>query len=1072
MHLSDNSQETKLKKRVAAMWGSSFFKSVSKVSSTLTLALVICLPLSGQAEAADVVETYKDASGWKLQVNGSDYYVKGVVWGYSPRGQNYSYNLWAESDDFIRKVLDYDMGLLKAAGVNTIRTFSMVPPKWVTYIYQEHGIMSVVNPLMGRYGYSINGRWVPFTDYSDSLTRATLLKDTLEIVDEYKNTPGVLMFAFGNESNYGLSWSSFEIENLPEGEQNTAKARYLYSLFNEVMAAGKKIAPNHPFTIVNGDIQYIDLIAELCKDMDLLGVNAYRGKSFTGLWRDVDEKLDLPVVFFEFGSDAFNAREFEEDQVSQALLLKDQWQEMYNKAAGNGEEGNSIGGFVFEFRDEWWKYLQIENLDIQDNNASWSNQGYMFDWAEGKNNMNEEWFGIAALGPKNSDGVYTARPRMAYDVLSEIWHLDPYKNKKAAFNQSINNMNMEFYALKGEVRMLKSESKEDKQKLSFNGGSVRAEMVVKGQEIDITENGENGTEFSDGQMLFLDLGFQPADNFDGQLTINILGNVADKEPLEIEYGRRGLPFSIKAESNDEVIEGAGNANGTYVFESEARVEIYDFDATYQGDNFDLTAFYHTPRYHWKNEGDFFGLVREATDIAGMDIWNAKAPEGVEFAGKGKLDGLKIIAGPEVYWGANPKVVLKYEKTIGKIDWAFMHAEDLARRDQGTGAAGATERKTRQTTLYAKRDFANEITLEVGGLMSAVEKVDDSYTRWDGQNVILDQIDFEDTLGFRAKLSFPLFGTRSYVSTYHAGLVADGGDVLKDFGISDPTGLPYSSQGNKREVEAGMMINFGDFMVYPRAMYRDNLVDANPFIPPSINGGILNPGTQPRDTDKDPFAVLGNREARSAEVFLTYDPTGASFFYDWDNEWKEDAKFAFNIGGNYTEYPTFTDAYLFYFLPGRRNASFGEGLPSEYVWSVSSRMVFNPNYRAKYILNLKSGKQQSTGNPNGGTRKFHEIHGKAVWANTHVLSGYFKKDAWGPYDFQRQFNVTFPEQYKIDYQYFFDGGANQFIPLAGGTTSVGIRALYRTNDPNAIVPSGYEEQGDYIFQTVAYFTYRF
>ena len=76
--------------------------------------------------------------------------------------------------------------------------------------------------------------------------------------------------------------------------------------------------------------------------------------------REMFAKLDLPVVFFEFGSDAFNAREFREDQVSQAMILKDQWQEMYNKAAGNGEEGNSIGAFIFEWRDEWWKYVKTE----------------------------------------------------------------------------------------------------------------------------------------------------------------------------------------------------------------------------------------------------------------------------------------------------------------------------------------------------------------------------------------------------------------------------------------------------------------------------------------------------------------------------------------------------------------------------------------------------------------------------------------------------------------------------------------------------------------------------------------
>ena len=587
------------------MAGSSFFKSLRKVGSLLAVTMAFCVPFTSQALAADAVETYKDDSGWKLLVNGEDFYVKGVVWGYSPRGENYSYGLWAESDDFIRKVLDYEFGLMKAAGVNANRSFTMIPPRWVTYIYREHGIMSVINPLMGRYGYSVGGKWIPFTDYSDPLTRATLLKDMLEIVETYKNVPGVLMFAFGNESNYGLSWSSFEIENLPEGEQNTAKARYLYSLFNEVMTEGKKIAPNHPFSIVNGDIQYIDLIAELVPSLDILGVNAYRGKSFTGLWKDVEEKLDLPVVFFEFGSDAFNAREFQEDQVAQATILKDQWQEMYNKAYGNGEEGNSIGGFVFEWRDEWWKYLQIENLDIQDNNASWSNQAYLFDWAEGKNNMNEEWFGITALGTQNSDGVYTARPRMAYDVLSQIWNMDPYAYKKSAINQGFDDINMDYLALKGEVRLLKAENTESKRKLSFTGGDLRAEMVLQGTEQAITEDGENGLEFSDGQMVFLDFAFQPSDNVEGQFSINMLANVADKQPLEYTYGDRGRPVVIEApvEIQDVLVSPT-------TLKGRERIEIYDFEATYQGENFDINAFYHTPRFHWGYKGDMFGLLRE------------------------------------------------------------------------------------------------------------------------------------------------------------------------------------------------------------------------------------------------------------------------------------------------------------------------------------------------------------------------------------------------------------------------------------------------------------------------------
>ncbi len=1049
-----------------------FFRGMNNVRRRLAVILLLSASLMAPAHAADKVTTYKDERGWKLQVNGSDYYVKGMVWGYTPRGENYNYNLFGKSDDFIRKVLDYDFGLMKAAGVNTVRSFGFMPPKWVTYVYKEHGIMTVVNPLMGRYGYSVGGKWIPFTDYSDELTRATLKKDMLELVEQYKNVPGVLMFAFGNESNYGLSWKSFEIENLPEGERNTEKARYLYSLFNEVVRAGKTIDSNHPFTIVNGDIQYIDLIAEYCKDLDLLGVNAYRGKSFTGMWADVQKKLDLPILFFEFGSDAFNAKTFEEDQFHQATMLKDQWQEMYNKSYGNGEEGNSVGGFVFEWRDEWWKYLQEENLDIHDNNASWANGGYPHDFVEGKNNMNEEWWGITALGTPNAEGVYTARTRMAYDVLSAIWHMDPYQLKKEAVNQSFSTLNMDYFALKSEVRELKSEAAEKRKTLSFTGGQLKGELVWKGQEQDITEQGENGTEFSNGEMVFLDFGFQPTDRIDGQFTVNVLANVADTEPLQFQYGRRGAPVTVvipDTPGNDGV-----NVITDTTFEDRERVEIYDFDATYRGEAFDFTAFYHVPRYHWKYEGDFFGLLLETTDLTseytGQDIWNAKAPSGVEFAGKGALEGLKVVAGEEVYWGANPKAIIKYRSTVsvpilGPIDYTFMHAEDIARKGEATGATSATERQTRQTTLYGKMNLTDTTILELGGIMAATEKVDETYQRVSGDQIIQDTIDFKDTLGLKARLTFDLLGTRPYLATSLAGLVADGGATLTEFG----TRLPYSALGNKREYEAGVMMNFGNLMIFPRFLIRDNLVDANPFIPAEIDpgGAILSPGVTPRNRDDDPFAVLGNRKAKAAELFMTWDPTGATPFYQWDNDTREDARFAFNIGANYTQYSTATDSDLFFFDVTGANAAFGVGLPEEDVWRVSSRMVFNPSVNARYIVNLATGFDQSTGDPAGGTRKFYEAQAKVVLNSRHIISGFFKKDAWGPYDFYRQFNITFPEQYKLDYSILLDNRLDELL-----STKIGIKALYRTNDENSPDDEYQDGQNDYIFQTVFYFQFSF
>ena len=73
-----------------------------------------------------------------------------------------------------------------------------------------------------------------------------------------------------------------------------------------------------------------------------------------------------------------------------------------------GKTGIYVGGFTFQFSDGWWKFGfdDRENADRHDTNASWANGGYGFDFVDGKNNMNEEWFGICAKGPTNERGLY------------------------------------------------------------------------------------------------------------------------------------------------------------------------------------------------------------------------------------------------------------------------------------------------------------------------------------------------------------------------------------------------------------------------------------------------------------------------------------------------------------------------------------------------------------------------------------------------------------------------------------------------------------------------------------------
>ncbi len=396
------------------------------------LSGMLCVLIASAVFAqTDVVTVSKNPDGMKLLVNGEDFMINGMNWDYFPIGTNYDYSLWEQSDDVIRAALHAEMDLLKSMGVNAIRQYTGVPPQWIQYIYENYGIYTMLNHSFGRYGLTINGTWVPETNYKDPETQELLIYEVTKMAEDYKNTPGVLLFLLGNENNYGLFWAGAETEDFPDDEEEKkfigeSRGRPMYALMNEAALKMKVLDPSHPVAICNGDVLFLEIIVEECKDIDVFGVNMYRGKSFGDAFERVKNELNMPIMFTEFGADAFNTVTNSEDQKMQAFFLLKNWEEIYGNAAGLGKAGNAIGGFTFQFSDGWWKFGQTKNLDVHDRDASWSNGGYYLDFKKGEDNMNEEWFGICAKGPTNNSGLYDLYPRVAYYALKEAHKLNPY----------------------------------------------------------------------------------------------------------------------------------------------------------------------------------------------------------------------------------------------------------------------------------------------------------------------------------------------------------------------------------------------------------------------------------------------------------------------------------------------------------------------------------------------------------------------------------------------------------------------------------------------------------------------
>ena len=970
-------------------------------SSLLLTVFALLILLSGTSISAQTlnIEVISDHSGQRLQVDGQDFMVFGMNWGYMPIGQNYTYDFWGKPDDFIKTALEIEMSLLQDMGVNAIRQYIGIPPRWVEYIYENYGIWTILNHPIGRYGLTIDGVWVPATDYSDPKVISQIRGEIEQLAIQFRDTPGLLMWLLGNENNYGLHWSSFEIEALPEDERWSAKARYLYRLFGTVIDDLHRLDPNHPVSMANGDVGYIDIIAEECQGLDIMGTNVYRGISVRDLYEVVDEKLGIPVMFTEFGCDAFNARTMQEDQYNQARFLLGQWQEIYEQSAGKGRVGNAIGGITFQWSDGWWKYQQDANLSIHDTNASWPNGGYPYDYVEGENNMNEEWWGICAKGFTDAQGYYNVFPRAAYYALQDACALDPY-----ASGTDLDRIGAHFASVELMTTMLQARSDkaalqaEASQLISLSELSMRLETIsTGGSRVSTPDVAQQGAGvypafkgFDHMQTYFAEIEAHPAENVSGTLTLNYLGHVPTNPIDEIFYENRGRSRVVVTD------------NGSVTMNDIERLRVHNASVNWDDRWFQLNGFYRSGHYHWSYEGDFFGFYREANYGPNIDIYGGEAPLGVEVTFKKQMSGLKVAYGPELWWGANPALLVKYQRTMGSFGLAAVHQEDLEEQTSTVTSSAIPLPPIRRTSLHMTTDYG-PFGIELGGIWAGSNKVGETFYYVKEDRALQDDIKDTDAFGGRAKLTFTHGGWMWYGQGAYQGLVADGGpDQTQTF-----TGwrLKYTGSGNQMSVHSGLAYNRGNWQFAPNFMWQKPLIGPIPSDAPAP--------AAPRNVLNDPFAVLGSREVTAAEFLITYDPTPATWMYSWDSDMRENARLAASIGLVYYHLPTTRDANLGFMEWGGalHLDSFGGAPPARDHWEARTRIVSKLRPTLGLIANFYGG----TGEPSGDdTRLIHRYGGDIrLIANSVKLVLGAKLNDWGPYDYHRDFNLTYPLQLGAD-----------------------------------------------------------
>lgn len=362
------------------------------------------------------VQLMKGEGFYFINSAGEKFIVRGVCYNPVPVGRTpYDYNLF---DDPERPWL-MDGELMQTINVNAVRVYGVHEnlEKMAAFIRQMRNFFGIYTLVTLPFP-------VAYINFPDSTVRKDIEKRILRIVDVLKEEDGVLAWLLGNEVDVFFydekaGWTTDRIEKLASPYKRAVeRAKLVFKTMNKVIKKIHKVDSRPVGVSLSGQTYFVKYLAKFCPEADFIGTNYYGGTTF-GVWWSVARKVGKPVLVTEFGVDSFNTKLQKEDQRTQADMLVKLWKDIEKNSFLYSENPVALGGFIFSWSDEWWKY-EFGSPDVHDTQGSWANPSWPDYTPRNPKNVQEEWWGIVALEPVDS-GLDRRVPREIYKRLEELW---------------------------------------------------------------------------------------------------------------------------------------------------------------------------------------------------------------------------------------------------------------------------------------------------------------------------------------------------------------------------------------------------------------------------------------------------------------------------------------------------------------------------------------------------------------------------------------------------------------------------------------------------------------------------